>query len=199
MNVARLALVTLLIAGCAVRPARPPAGAPPDWDARRVMLQDLGSWEARGRIAVKSGDDGGQGSIRWAQSASMASIRLSGPLGAGGYEIEWSDRKVAVTRADGTVEAAWVGPDAAIEFLNAQLGWSFPAASLRYWLLGVPHPRYESLERFDQNGWLTAVEQNGWSVKFEKFRREGGAWLPGKVVINGENARLRLVVDAWML
>jgi outer membrane lipoprotein LolB len=191
-----LLFIVVLIGGCALQPVVPERAI--DWNARRDRLSALTDWEARGRIAVKSADEGGQGNIRWIQSAAQAQIRLSGPFGAGAYEISWTADDLVVSSKDGEVTVAYEGSDAAQQFLSDQLGWTFPAISTRYWLLGVPHPGYESLERFD-DGWLKRIEQNGWSVNYDSFESHDDLWLPRKIVMENDQARVKLVIDRWVL
>ena len=57
-----LLFIVVLIGGCALQPVAPERAI--DWNARRDQLSALTDWEARGRIAVKSADEGGQGNIR---------------------------------------------------------------------------------------------------------------------------------------
>ncbi|MBT8442915.1 MAG: outer membrane lipoprotein LolB, partial [Gammaproteobacteria bacterium] len=153
-------LSLLLLAGCAARPVQPETGI--DWDRRADLLAGESAWHAHGRIAFKAGKDGGSGSMSWKQAGEDARITLSGPFGAGAYEIAWDDERIVVTSKKGEQVAAYTGRDAADRFLEAQLGWSFPARSIRYWLLGVADPEFTSARRFDDDGWLAGIEQNGW-------------------------------------
>lgn len=167
------------------------------WAERRVQLAALQSWQAIGRIAFKNADEGGQGSLRWTQRGSDASIRVSGPFGAGAYEINWDPETLVVTSRDGEVAAAYSGPDAAEQFLATQLGWTFPAVSTRYWILGIPDPVSASREQFDADGWLVSIEQNGWRVVYDGFVVREELWLPRKITMESDHGRLRLVVDRW--
>ena len=188
-------LLAFSLAGCAIQPTVP--GTSIAWSERQSELQALDVWQARGRIAVKSGDDGAQGSLRWDQDGSEARIRVSGPFGAGAYEIDWNPDRVVVTSRDGEVAAAYTGADAADQFLSEQLGWTFPAINTRYWILGVPDPDFASREQFDTDGWLVGIEQNGWSVAYDGFQLRDEVWLPRKITMENDRARLRLVVDRW--
>jgi outer membrane lipoprotein LolB len=186
-----------MVVGCAMQPTVP--GTSVHWDQRRDRLLQLEQWSARGRIAVKHTDGGGQGRINWSQVGSDSRIQLSGPFGTGAYEIAWNAEHLVVTAKDGTVQAAYAGRDAARQFLDEQLGWSFPAVSTRYWILGVPDPDFASRERFDDEGWLTGIEQNGWIVVYDGFAENDELWLPRKIVMENENARVKVVVDHWSL
>jgi len=190
-------LFILLIAGCAMRPTVP--GTSVAWAERREALVQMPDWQARGRIAVKSAGGGGQGSIRWRQAGSGSRVRLSGPFGVGAYEISWKADSVEIIGKAGEVEIAYAGQNAAERFLMDQLGWSFPAMSLRYWILGVPDPGFESNELFDTDGWLVGIQQGGWSIEYDEFEIRNAIWLPKRIVMRSDDARVRLIIDDWLL
>ncbi len=192
-----LPLILVSMSGCALRPTI--SGTSIEWDVRREALVQLPDWRARGRIAVKSADSGGQGNIQWYQAGSGSRIHLSGPFGAGAYEISWDAESVEVIGKAGDVVMTYAGRNAAQQFLMDQLGWSFPAMSLRYWILGVPDPGFESHEQFDPDGWLGGIQQNGWSIQYEGFEVQDEAWLPKRIVLNNDQARVKLIVDEWVL
>ncbi len=195
MNIARGWLLVALVglAGCASRPVVPMV----NWVQRAESLVQLPGWEASGRFAVKSGTSGGQGSIRWVQEGSDVSIGLHGPFGVGAYQIDWTDDDLVVTGKAGEVTLAYAGPDAVDRFLTDQLGWTFPARSTRYWILGVVDPRFQSHSEFDADGWLVGIEQNGWVVSYGRFVEVQGRWMPRKIVMEHDQVRVKLIVDQW--
>ena len=186
-----------LLAGFASRPVMPGAGI--DWPQRAENLSQLEGWEASGRIAVKSGADGGQGNIRWVQQSAKASIALHGPFGVGAYRIDWTDDDLVIIGKAGEMVLSYAGPDAVERFLADQLGWSFPARSTRYWILGVADPRFSARTEFDADGWLVTLEQDGWVVSYDRFVQAQGRWMPRKIVMDNERARVKLIVDQWRL
>lgn len=194
---AALALLALAAAGCALQPpAAPPAV---DWPARATALAGLDGWQARGRIALKAEGRGGQGDLAWTQAGPDARIRVSGPFGAGAYEIRWTPAAVTVTSRDGEFSREWTGADAAEQFLAAQLGWSFPAVSTRWWLLGLPDPAHPAERTLAADGSLAALAQNGWNVRYERYVDAGGWPMPARLTVESDRARLRVVVDRWCL
>ena len=195
-NVVGIAAITLFAAGCAIRPTIP--GTSVRWDERRNVLLALDEWQARGRIAVKYRDDGGQGNIQWQQTGTQARIRLNGPFGAGAYELLWNDDQVSITDKNGAVSADYTGPDAAERLIRERVGWSFPADSTRYWILGIANPDFPAQERFDTEGWLAGIEQNGWVIAYDGFADRSGTWMPRRIVMENEQARVRVVVDRWL-
>jgi outer membrane lipoprotein LolB len=188
-----VAMLTMLT-GCALRREDV---VPVDWTQRRVHLLAMDTWQARGRIAVKAQGTGGQGDLAWDQQGASSVVRVSGPFGAGAYEIRWDPAMLRVASRNGEFSRAYSGADAAEQFLAEQLGWSFPASSVRYWLLGVPDPVLPARERFSADGRLQAIEQNGWSVTYGRFVERAGVTLPAKIAIESARARLRVIVDRW--
>jgi outer membrane lipoprotein LolB len=199
MNAVRVALFFAMaaLAGCASRPVVPGAGI--DWPQRAANLAELQSWEAQGRIGVKSGDKGGQGNIFWIQQGSGSSVSLHGPFGVGAYRIDWNDDDLVITGKAGEMVTSYAGPDAAEQFLTDQLGWSFPARSIRYWMLGITDPGSPGRTQYNADGWLFTLEQDGWIVTYDRFEQAQGRWMPRKIVMENQRARVKLIVDQWRL
>jgi outer membrane lipoprotein LolB len=175
--------------------------APPDDSRSRDRLLAVHEWEFSGRIAVSSnaGEGDGQASLRWRQRAQQSRLRVSGPFGAGSYELNWTPERIIVSRADGEQSLEYTGADAAEMFLQDQLGWSFPADSARYWVLGLLDPRMPGKERFDAAGGLAGLSQHGWQLTYERFVDVNGFTLPTRISMENPNARLRIVVGRWKL
>lgn len=188
----------LLLAGCATQPTAIPVYTE-SAAGRQERLLGLVQWEARGRAAIKSADTGGQGSLQWVQTGPVARIRLSGPFGAGAYEINWLPGQITVYSRGAEAALEYVGPDAAEHFLAEQVGWSFPVSSVRYWLLGLADPAAPAETQMDARGRLHELRQSGWVVRYEDYAEGAATWLPRKMVIEREKVRLRLVIDTWLL
>lgn len=191
-----LFLAAVLLGGCTLRGPKAVPGV--DWSQRRERLLALDAWQARGRIAVKAQSGGGQGNLEWQQQGEQARIRVSGPFGAGAYEIRWDPQTLTVTSRNGEFSRDYAGPDAAEQFLIEQLGWAFPAASTRYWLLGVPDPAFPAQETRAADGQLVALDQNGWAVTYERYTAQGNLPMPAKITLQNSRARVRLVIDRWI-
>ena len=71
--------------------------------------------------------------------------------------------------------------------------------SLRYWILGIPDPAVESDQRIDPEGWLTNIRQSGWSIEYDKFELVDETWMPKKIVLENDKARVKVIVDVWKL
>jgi outer membrane lipoprotein LolB len=170
-----------------------------DHDARRSALLAVSDWEMRGRIAFQNGQEGGQAKLQWWQTGTSSRIRLSGPLGAGTYEINWEPGRVSVTDAGGEQSLEYLGVVAAEQFMRDQLGWSFPAGSTRYWIMGLLDPAADGHENIGKDGQLQGLGQYGWDIRYERFAEFDGYALPTKVELNNGSATLRIVVSRWQL
>ena len=185
--------------GCAtLRPADERASVPLEWSARRAMLQATSNFELTGRLAVALGEQGYSAGLRWRQRPETASIRLDGPLGLGGLEVQLAGTRIGLRGGDGRR----LVDDAARAELERLLGASLPIGSLRYWLLGVPDPSAPAAERVAADGLtLAGFEQGGWQVRIaQRTPWRTTAWsLPQRLELSreGREFRLRLVVDQW--
>jgi outer membrane lipoprotein LolB len=175
---------------------------PPEELASAARIRELAAlevWTMQGRIAVKQATGSGQGKIIWQQSGEATDISLAGPLGSGAINVHWVPEEVVVSGADLDVKHRYTGNDAAEQFLAEQLGWQFPAASIRYWLLGIPNPDLPYTQDFGADGSLLSMQQSGWQVAYQRFAVVAGYVLPAKLQLEGDAVRLRVVVDEWLL
>ena len=190
-------LVVALSACSSLREVSAPAN---DSMAQRIAdLSALDDWSMRGRIAVKQPAGSGQSKILWEQTGETTDIGLTGPLGAGAINIHWVPDELTLVGADLDVRHRYIGGNAAEQFLAEQLGWQFPAASIRYWLLGIPNPGYQFEQEFGEAGELLSISQLGWRVQYQRFARVDAHLLPSKLEIQNTEVRLRLIVDSWSL
>lgn len=186
-----LAWVAFLAACTTLQPA-----VDSDWDARAADLLAVEEWELRGRVAVQSPAEGGQASVRWQQSGDSSRIRFSGPLGAGAYDLLWEPGYVSLTGGKGDQALEYRG-DAVEQFLRDQLGWSFPAGSSRYWVMGLVNPAAAGDVRFDESGMLQGISQHGWDISYERFEVFGGHNLPTRVDLQNADTSVRMAISRW--
>lgn len=185
-----------LLGGCAA-PPRLGEGTVVDPAGRRAAIEAVGTWSARGRIALKVPGTSGQGNFAWLQTGDTTVLRVAGPFGAGAYEIRWEPERLTVLSGRGEVAADYTGPDAARRFLEEQLGWSLPVTNARYWILGLAGPDTAARETLDGSGLLAALVQDGWDVSYGEYQPEGAVALPRKLVLSSTTGRIRLVIDHW--
>ncbi len=191
---ARLVAATALLAGCATT-TRETIDLPDltDWNARQAALAASEQWYLKGRIGIRTEDDGFNAKLRWTQDRRRFDVQVSGPLGIGNVKLEGDQRSVTLTDKDG-VETR-LG-DAETE-LYLRYGWTIPVGSLPFWLLGIPDPERPAETQVDASGKLTHLVQGGWDVSFNRYRDGAGQELPGRITASSSTTRVRIVIDDW--
>ena len=148
-------------------------------------------FELNGRVAARYQDRAFSSALRWKQNAGSDEIWLTAPLGQTIAYLQADAGGATLTAADQKQYRA-----SSIESLTrSALGWRFPVAGMRYWVLGQAAPGMA----------LTAVERDGTS-RITQFRQddlqivynyaEPGATRPSRIEIAGDGAEIRLVIDS---
>ena len=166
-----------------------------NWLERRDYLRQLDDWRMEGRLALRAGRDGYNGTLSWEQVEDGLDFRFRGPFGFGGFRIHGDlDRlRIKTTRGD---EILLTDPETE---MTARFGWSLPVYSMRFWILGVSDPGAGADETVDDAGMLVELMQNGWQVRYDGYTDNGGTLLPRKIVMESGDVRIRVVADLWDL
>lgn len=209
-----LMLLLLLISGCAHRGTFTP---PPDLVAHQQQLQRITHWKLTGKLGIRTSDDNGSASFKWAQQLTNYEINLSGPLG---------QKRMIITGMPGKVRLEQTG-SALLEAKSAEAlikeaaGWTLPVTQLTYWVRGVPAPK-QRITHLQQNesGLLAQLQQGGWSITYSNYKNypysdpatpvptadhllspttDHTLSLPGKITAEHEDVRLILVIREWQL
>jgi outer membrane lipoprotein LolB len=153
-------LAVLLLAGCATTPA--PRGG------QSAAL--LSAWQLNGRVSLTRGEEGWHASLRWQEQADSYFLKISGPLGQGGFQLNGDSHGVVLVDA------------------------------LRYWIRGLPAPAAAKAQaRRDESGRLSQLIQAGWTIKYNRYQLVNGVSLPGKLQLLHDDISVRIVVDKWEL
>jgi outer membrane lipoprotein LolB len=78
-------------------------------------------------------------------------------------------------------------------------GWDFPLKALPYWIKGLPSPSLK-LQRLVQDtatGGASVLEQAGWEVRYEQYRRFEQMNLPTRIVITDGEVQATVLVKQW--
>ncbi len=181
----------LLLSGCAA--VTPP---PSPSMARRVKLAELTHWRLDGRIAVQTPDDAFQASLFWEHERQQDRVRISGPFSQGALSIILQDDLIFIRDSSGNTKSS----RNVSALLHQELGFSVPLASLRYWVLGIPAPfAAPGQVSYDPSGLVRRLRQDGWRLDFQTFVPADGYVLPQKLAAQGQDLKLKLFVDDWVI
>lgn len=184
-----LLAASLLVMGCATTVVDSPPG-------QRVADPDvLTQWTAKGRIALVAQGDGGSGSFVWQQRSERTELMLRGPLGAGGLQVVTDGSSLQLTDGAGLP----LDGDAARAALEGRLGVTLPLDALRYWMLGIPAPESAGGLVQPATGVTPGFVQGGWVVSYDVLGAQAGWRLPSRFSATTGAARVRIVVDDWVL
>ena len=180
-----LFLTALLLGGCA---------ATPHLQSSRSAAE-FSDWQLNGRIALTHGDQGWHASLWWQQRVDGYQLKVSGPLGQGGFQLSGDEYGVVLVDAGGNASFARDG-DA---LLLQATGWRLPVAGMRYWVRGLPVPDTEATRVYDESGRLSHLEQSGWSIYYQRYQLVEGALVPSKMQLARDDVDVRLVINQWQL
>lgn len=180
----------LLATGCATSPVGSPSGSRP------ADPEQLTQWLAKGRIALVVHGEGGSGSFVWQQRSERTELTLRGPLGAGGLALITDGSTFELS--DGAGQP--LNGEAARAELERRLGVTLPLAELRYWMLGGPAPERPGGGPVQTStGAVPGFVQGGWVVSYEQLKSQAGWSLPARLTATTSGARVRIIVDDWVL
>lgn len=187
--------VVIIIGGCVSPRDRIGEALEVEWLERRDLLRQLDDWRMEGRIALRTGSDGYNGTLSWEQMDDLLDFRFRGPFGFGGFRIHGDLDRLRIKTTSGE-ELLMTDPEAE---MHDRFGWSLPVYSMRFWIVGVSDPGMTADETVDDEGMLLELSQNGWDVSFDGYRVEDGLLLPKKIVMESGDVRIRVVADRWQI
>ena len=194
--------LALLLPGCLRLPWRrdrpppvDPQGGPPD--------DVVEHWRALGKLAARTtggrnGEGNWRGSLDWRQVRDDFRLRLSGPFGQGAFQVEGRPGEVELTTARGERRRAPT-PEA---LFARELGWEFPASSLRHWITARARPGVPVDEwTLDAAGRLSSLAQQGWRLEYA-YREDSSEnsrepALPNRIILRGEGVVVRIAIRDW--
>jgi outer membrane lipoprotein LolB len=200
---ALLSFVVLLFAGCASLPERPPvADVPAAWAERQAQLVPLNAWNLRGRLALRTEEQGAHASLQWVRARNAHRLNLVGPFGGGRVRVVYDGDSAELRDASGRIYQG----ESVQDLLRRATGWQLPLTGLNYWILGLPAPGVPARSELDDWGRLKTLEQLGWRIEFIEYTQAGNYEVPKRVFIkrqaddtSDELIEVRLVIEQWAL
>lgn len=196
VNFPVLVLIITAFTGCATTPPVDISHKNASWDIHRDRLSKLTTWQAMGRISVRIDKQAWSASLQWRQQRQEYFLRLIAPLGQGTYEITGNKAGVLLRTAKNEIYKAR-DPKS---LMQGTFGWSVPLNGLKHWVRGLPEPGTRTeMMLLDEQGRLTDLVQSGWQVSFSAYNEAGGYDLPGRIVLQNDKMKVRLVIKRWKI
>ncbi|MEM1263010.1 MAG: lipoprotein insertase outer membrane protein LolB [Pseudomonadota bacterium] len=187
------ALLLTALSGCATLAPSTLPPLPDDYTARQKTLAVFDRWRVRGRVAIRTPDDGFSAALHWQQMGNRLDARLHGPLGRGTVLLDGDPREIRLRHADGSVEVL-TEPE---QSLRQRYGWTVPIDHFRFWVLGIGDPSLRGVTEVDAYGRLASLEEGRWRVDYRDYQRVGDAELPRKLVATSDEVRVTIVLKEW--
>lgn len=197
-GIPRAALMTgcmLVLSACAFittpPPSEPGVANPKAWATHKSELAGFVHWSMQGRAATGK-ILGWSGNLSWRERGEHFDVRMSGPVGVGGFRAKGTLNEVEVRSGDKTFVTD--DPEALVAKL---LGWEFPLEGLRYWILGLPAPGAPAQITVDEQGHLIDLTQSGWRLAYTAYQQTNGPDLPRRIILDNGDNKIKVVVDRW--
>lgn len=197
-----LLMALLTLAGCTRIQLQPlPEGMtdqpPANWEERTRKVSGFNNWVLSGKMAIKQPSESATALInRWEQHGDSYQLSLSSSfLGMGSTRLQGTPGFMELTLSNGDV---YRSSDPA-DLVQAATGWHLPIASLAWWLRGLPAPDGKFRLLFNQSQQLAIVEQNGWEIRYDRWRTfvDELPELPARITALKDNKRVRIVIAEW--
>ena len=168
----------------------------PSWDARMDELMGMETWNLKGRIAVRTRDESGSGSLHWTQRRDEYDLRVIAPFSGGVYELSGTAGTVSLRAPDNSVLQA----GDAESLLQQAAGWRFPVSEMVFWIRGLPAPSLQ-VDRLmlDGENRVSELSQGGWSIRYKRYTGVGGVSMPARLDLENGEVSVRLSVREWNL
>lgn len=189
ISLSALAIIAALLSACAQLPKTPVADSP------GRPAQALTQWHMKGKVGITTLTERVNASINWQQQESDFSISLSGPFGQGRADLIGDASGIVLATGGQTYRGT-----SAKDLMQQQLGWSVPVQHFTYWAKGIPSPLAPVTGlSYDEQGSLSALEQDGWQVSLSRYTTVDGWQLPGRMSAKTDQIALLVVAKEWLL
>jgi len=165
------------------------------FQAKSDQLLVFSSWSLEGRLAVSNETDGGSGQFRWKKSDSEILMDFHGALGRGAWKLEANAQGAELVLADGTIYRA----GSIDHLIRQQVGWEIPVENLSWWVRGLAAPGKFRSRVVDDEGNISLLLQDGWSIEYDRYRVFDDINLPVKLTAHKGDWKVKLAIRNWSL
>jgi outer membrane lipoprotein LolB len=190
--------LAVVLAGCAPEPVQQTPGDPQVQalrEAHAEAVKQIDDWRVLGRFGIQTEDEGYHGRLDWRQRGGALDLTLSGPFSSGGVRLRSVAGGIELSDSSGNIHRA----ADADSLLEQATGLQMPVSGLHYWARGLSAPGTVVKARFDDQGRLLSLKQDGWGIDYRAYVEVDGLSLPRKLFLERGGLRVRLVVERWAL
>jgi outer membrane lipoprotein LolB len=171
--IASVAVVSvLLLSGCETRdPIASKTFVVQSPLERQAELAKIKYWRMNGSFSIQEINQRPEiANYEWWQSDRSYRIAILSVLDLYRVDIHRMGNTVKLWK-NGTLSLTAKSPE---DLLQESMGWSLPVSDLQYWIKGIPAPQKkgEFYVKYDQYGHLTGLRQDGWTLQFDRYKRE---------------------------
>lgn len=190
--------LALIVSGCATMESPFDRAAAPNNQAlssveRSAQLSRLDAWTTSGSVGITYQGKTDIGTFVWRQEGLYYDFRTYGPLNAASVRIEgrpgiatlW--KNVSDSRSSSSPEA----------LMREEMGWFLPLSNLRFWSRGLAAPNIPARKQFDRYGHLALLQQQGWTINYQRYQAVGDKDLPRNVLMTHGDLRVKIVFKKW--
>lgn len=194
-----LLLLVIFLGGCASKGTKVStehliSANDPRWQAHYNSVNQVDTWEAKGKIAASHDGEGGSASFVWENNGQYYKVRMFGPFGAGSAELTGDKNNVTLETGDG----AFITAKTPEEVLFQQTGLNIPVRGLAYWIKGVPSPYEPILDmQINDEGQLIFLNQKTWQIIYNRYREEKGQTFPAQMRLTHNGMKVKIIIKSW--
>ena len=149
-------------------------------------------WRLLGRLSVRSAYESSLTKLEWRHEPLLDDLTLSTSIGGVVAKLGYSVDGIFLVTSEAQIRRV------SEQELQSLLGYSPPLAHLKYWVRGLADPNISVTMNERQEMGVLAFQQDGWSVRLERFNKVGEMLLPNKISLSRKNLKIKLVVDEWL-
>lgn len=178
-------LVLGLLSGCGMLRA-------PQAPVARPAQPESAPFAMNGRISINNHGERHSAGLHWTHRAQSDEILLLTPLGQTAARIFRDDGHA--TLDDGNKHYHDVDAES---LMQQVLGWYLPLDVLQHWVLGMAYPGSPAQAEHAENGRISVLHQNGWTVSYLRYADDSADSLPTRLKLEHEDLQLQLLIDEW--
>ena len=171
-------IAAAILAGCAAGNYSQLSTDPAVFEQHVRSVSAIDSWEIRARLAFRTGERGGSGSLVWKRDGDTHQVELFGTFGENRISIAQDAGGAVLTDSKG----ARLSGRTIDELLYARIGWTLPPVDeFQHWIIGLPRTGAAERIKWNQRGYVTSFTQSGWKIRCFDYQSAGAHAFPAQV------------------